>query len=1036
MRVLDRQSGAGLCADIVNLRPEGPREEPYWVPVRGATLASDIGIPEITGRATAEVSVTTLPRPATATLRLTYDGQTYSTPFVAGVISPLKALIVALANITSQNGLPFAAYPEGSTKIVFVAAAQGTHLNGRTVQLSGSTGATFTTGVFTGGTDPDETDGAVSFSSSRAAFYFERKDGAKKLLSLNSGVLALIDVNNAFESVNVSPVYLDGYSPNLKTVMSATQLDDIIAVGLSEDDVPKSLTYLYDGVPMDMDPPELPPVTCRVVRLDPTRYKAGLEPGWYGVRIGWRLTDGRVVNLSTPSVLQIRKEYLPGSGEGDEDPKYYTYHLEFETVADPALGGWGNLISGVAVFLSPRADTSLVDDYDPNTQSNVGGNSGYTDIVGAKVTYYGKTAYTLVSRSTEQGCEVTFRTVHINQDGDAVFPFGTPGSALSEYITIDEDMATRRMTINVPVGARYATAGPNSYPEPFTVDGQSVFNAILSDSELVTAQIGEKVSPDGDKYVIELITGTNPGWHPPGQMAGQTFTVKVPKAAGIEDGDPVDEGEYQSRLSGKEHSIASSLYYDIGSVPFDTGTLSFKETEEVLLTYPISEEDNVVNQHRVKAAIVTSYNKQLVLGNTSIDFARPKPNSIRVEFDGGPEPEDTGSLEVTLTVKIMAGGKAYYRQGDPVTLATHAGKIRDSIIAYPDRRAVEMAVTIGGQTRRLRLTASKRNNFAYAVVRGLDLTEQGKPGGFGDVSLVGDDHAPNRVMVSETFNPHVFRAKRVLYGDNQFHDAIRGFGVNALPVASGQFGAYPVYVLCKNSVWALEQGSDPDIAFARKAPVSVTHGLVHPYALCNAGQTIVFASHNGVHTLVGGRIEHISEPVDKAVLTDASRIRLGSFESEGRREIWVAVEGSIFVWTPKYGTWHRLERNRRHFFTDGRRLLSVDMAGLILDESQGSGVNLPWSVITRPIHWGQPDMAKRVFRIALRHGFAAEPDRELYAGDEAIPFYSSGELGYQSVRRGSMLSLTVKLSGKGKATDELHRLDIEYQPRYNWRFRS
>jgi hypothetical protein len=35
-----------------------------------------------------------------------------------------------------------------------------------------------------------------------------------------------------------------------------------------------------------------------------------------------------------------------------------------------------------------------------------------------------------------------------------------------------------------------------------------------------------------------------------------------------------------------------------------------------------------------------------------------------------------------------------------------------------------------------------------------------------------------------------------------------------------------------------------------------------------------------------------------------------------------------------------------------------------------------------------------------------------------------------------MLSLTVKLSGKGKATDELHRLDIEYQPRYNWRFRS
>src|SRR5690606_32343669 len=108
----------------------------------------------------------------------------------------------------------------------------------------------------------------------------------------------------------------------------------------------------------------------------------------------------------------------------------------------------------------------------------------------------------------------------------------------------------------------------------------------------------------------------------------------VLRGAPIDPNNPGGPGEtdYQSMLFGKEHAIAGALFYDCGSIPFSTGSLMFRDTEEVLTSYPVSEEDNVVNQHKVRAAVATVFNKQLVLGNTAIDFAAPRPNRFTVAF--------------------------------------------------------------------------------------------------------------------------------------------------------------------------------------------------------------------------------------------------------------------------------------------------------------------------------------------------------------------------------------------------------------------
>lgn len=363
------------------------------------------------------------------------------------------------------------------------------------------------------------------------------------------------------------------------------------------------------------------------------------------------------------------------------------------------------------------------------------------------------------------------------------------------------------------------------------------------------------------------------------------------------------------------------------------------------------------------------------------------------------------SVYMKVIVKIKTGRGLFVRESNPYYVLDAEAvdiEINGGVLTYPDLRATQFEVVssltaVGGyatartvtdnQPAVFQATRSASNNLAYAIIPNLNLTDQvGDGGGYypnpfnksGDAVDTESDRDPNRMLVSRTNFIYDFPAAYAKYLADSDANAIVGFHVNLLSIGEEQFGFAPVVAICKESVFALEAGSDTPFS---RAWAIANVGALGRYAYTNANGLIFLASSSGVWILRPLPDEKpISEPLHgfddaEGILQDLDENTVCTYIDDGRgnREVRIGTQAKTYVFSLTHKKWFTLSRPRGVYFADGNRLFGFDStANDLTEEVQTIDVGtltpagVEGSIKTALIGLRYPGRNKRMLRIGLR----------------------------------------------------------------------
>lgn len=415
-----------------------------------------------------------------------------------------------------------------------------------------------------------------------------------------------------------------------------------------------------------------------------------------------------------------------------------------------------------------------------------------------------------------------------------------------------------------------------------------------------------------------------------------------------------------------------------------------------------------------------------------------------VNLGGDPVSLDRYSLGVTMeNVKIAVEIETSQGEFERVTpsdvsfypYSATTSNYALSSFTYPDRRARRVYIweNDGGYTLKsvVQLAASNTQNFAFAPNfrfpdNGADYSKSVPS------STVNDNRSyyPNRVQISEQNNPYVFKADKTYYIGSGDGDRIIGFGVNTLDISSGQFGQYPLYIFFQNSIYALEQGNDPSIVFRNITPISLIHGANSDLQITNVGRSIVFVYKDGIFALSGGNINEIGQPIGNypgEVAIDFSSLTLASRQRDGAYELLVSTGSLIYAMNMKFGAWYQINRSVDWFFDLNGQLYSVDSQGNIYDEQEEASSSVNFTVDLDPVHFGSPEMMKRLFALYIRGKLQGHTMSLWFDGEDQI---TTSEM-FQRIRHSSAYKYRVRITGSIQpSTEYLQAITAKLEARY------
>lgn len=237
------------------------------------------------------------------------------------------------------------------------------------------------------------------------------------------------------------------------------------------------------------------------------------------------------------------------------------------------------------------------------------------------------------------------------------------------------------------------------------------------------------------------------------------------------------------------------------------------------------------------------------------------------------------------------------------------------------------------------------------------------------------------LRVSDINNPFVIKTANTY----TFSDVIIGICSAALPISTGQFGEYPLYIFCGDGIWSLSTGTG-DIRHPSKSMVS--------FDICNnadsitpiGGGGVVFSTEKGLNLIQGQQVSLISEPLDgesidinvdykieyDTAISDG--IPFATYLS-GADITYNYKEDELFVFNKEYdyyycfheGTWSK--RTGRIY----RAVTNNPSVYLLSDEDSYAWCNVinetgnvkPMVIVTRPCKFGSM-YHKRAFTTILR----------------------------------------------------------------------
>lgn len=266
----------------------------------------------------------------------------------------------------------------------------------------------------------------------------------------------------------------------------------------------------------------------------------------------------------------------------------------------------------------------------------------------------------------------------------------------------------------------------------------------------------------------------------------------------------------------------------------------------------------------------------------------------------------------------------------------------------------------------------------------------------------------NVMKVSPVDNPFNFPAKKT-YAPS--HDDIVAMCSNTVALSQGQFGQHPLFLFCKDGIWAMTTDTSGSVSYATAHPLS-REVCVNPASLCGIDSGVVFVSKKGLMLLQGGNLVSLSDALysescfiddfsvnsifykiallsyTQAAVTRRETVRdylqnavIGFLSSE--KELWVSNSAFnyTYVFSLENRCWTKVNRGYSFFincyphvmansFVDDKSYISV------LHKDYAAGY-APFLLITRPQLWGTK-LPKRILQFMLHASVKATTEHASY----------------------------------------------------------
>lgn len=464
-----------------------------------------------------------------------------------------------------------------------------------------------------------------------------------------------------------------------------------------------------------------------------------------------------------------------------------------------------------------------------------------------------------------------------------------------------------------------------------------------------------------------------------------------------------------------------SQFYKIASIDIK-GNLSYPEQDVSSDTLSLNEQlsDDSYTHNKIVANNSYVYNSRLHIFNVSNDiYSGYKENYL---FDGATLGSYTGDIYVYTYINTNKGDciveKHFTNKTFPLAIQPY--------IMYPDSRAYKIVIkfiaTDYTRTKTFNLKKHGILNLAYnlnssrwsSTTRPASMIETDSA--YLDIidlwdtndinitpnAIIEDDNT--KIKVSSLNNPFFFLA-RTTY---QFTTEIMALQSNTTALSQGQFGQYPLYVFCKDGIYAMQVGTGETV-YSSIVPIS--RDICESPNVCGIDNAVIFTTGRGVMAISGTQVECISEqlngflpsctvssPVISKILkianmdTHLDTVTFNDYVKDAKigynyqdSEIIIANSdyGYSFVFNLKSKQWHKIDVKVSSF------VISYPYTYVLFGTNLYNPYNPHRSIsnialVSRPLKIGT-NAYKRLLQSALR-GIVKRSLSDLYLRGEAVQY--------------------------------------------------
>ena len=301
-------------------------------------------------------------------------------------------------------------------------------------------------------------------------------------------------------------------------------------------------------------------------------------------------------------------------------------------------------------------------------------------------------------------------------------------------------------------------------------------------------------------------------------------------------------------------------FYKVASIPAFTQaywveSLKPKSQDDLVVLERLSEGD----AHQISGTGgVGSYNERLILTGEKITLSRgnQKPDAMMPSTA-----TDAPYASCFFYIRTSDGGTKIVK-GYRNLLLTSAERAR-AYITYPDPNCYKAEYYVGSSSSfskvEIPMKEHPRINTSYGFwglgYRLDELYTSGDTRSKTTVTTVPSDEdrtyeVSNRLFLSEMDNPFVFPLGQRVSFSSKILDAVP----ITIPLSTGQFGQYQLYVFTEEGIWAETINDEGKIA----ANHPVSRDVPLPGSVCQLDQSVIFASKQGVMMISGATTQNIS----------------------------------------------------------------------------------------------------------------------------------------------------------------------------------